>query len=150
MDADRQVLGHVACLNRLDASLFESITKSVKNQKSFSKCLMDCKPSKERITRVVGSLCDTAVENNLNRLRPVPVLLHMWSQLNLLFKLLVAVQLGAMGESTSPGEDAGHRIGASGVALLMLSVVAGHCAVSCFGLHRLTVRAEQHGGHQTQ
>lgn len=65
-------------------------------------------------------------------------------------KLLVAVQLGTMLQTTRPREDGRNGVGGGGVALLVLTVVACHGAVRSLGLDCLAIRAHQHRGHQTQ
>ncbi len=60
------------------------------------------------------------------------------------------VQLGTVLQAAGPGEDGCHRVGGGLVALLVLSVVPGHCAVRRLGLDGLAVGAHQHGGHEAE
>ncbi|CAB4905327.1 unannotated protein [freshwater metagenome] len=55
-----------------------------------------------------------------------------------------------MCQAASPRKDRRNRIGRGGVALLVLAVVTGHGAVSCFGLDGLPVGSHQHGTHQAE
>lgn len=59
-------------------------------------------------------------------------------------EIRIVVKLGAVGETTGPGEDAGDGIGASGAALLVLSIVPRHRPMSGFRLHRPPVGTQQH------
>ena len=60
-----------------------------------------------------------------------------------------AVEFAALFQSTAPGEDGGHGVGGSGLALEVLVVVAGDGAVGGFELE-LAVRADENAGHHGQ
>src|SRR5690606_17670395 len=93
-DQQREILGHLAALDRVDADLLERFGKA----------------------------------NDVRRV----------------------VEPAAVDEATGPGEDAGDRVGAGRLALLVLAIVARDRAVRRFGLDRLAVRGHQHAGHQAQ
>src|SRR3954463_5038000 len=58
-------------------------------------------------------------------------LLHGDSELG---QLVIAVQLGAVGQAPRPSKDRGDGVGRGTLALLMLAIMAGDGAVSRFGL----------------
>src|ERR1700726_1254176 len=62
----------------------------------------------------------------------------------------IVVELGAVRQAASPGEDRGDRVGRGLLALLMLTVMPRHRAVGGLRFHRLAVRRHQHRGHQAE
>ena len=60
------------------------------------------------------------------------------------------IQLGPVRQTSGPSKDAGNRIGAGHLALLVFPVVSGDGTVGSFGLHGLAVRAHKNRGHHTQ
>jgi len=61
---------------------------------------------------------------------------------------LVGIQLAAVVETFGPGEDGGDAVGASGIAFLVFSPVAGHGAMGSLGLHGDSIGSEQFGSHE--
>ncbi len=62
---------------------------------------------------------------------------------------LVLIQLGAVGQSSSPGKNGGNTVRRGLVPFLMLSVVSGHGPVGRLGLDHIPGRL-QHRVHQAQ
>ena len=60
------------------------------------------------------------------------------------------VENPALHQTPRPGKDAGDRVRAGRVALLVLAVVARHRAVRGLGLERLAIGRDQYRGHQPQ
>jgi len=65
-------------------------------------------------------------------------------------ELLVFVELCAVGETASPGEDGGDRVGGGGLALLVLAEVAGDGSVGSLRLDGLAVGADEDRGHEAE
>ncbi|ABC91098.1 NADP-dependent isocitrate dehydrogenase protein [Rhizobium etli CFN 42] len=65
-------------------------------------------------------------------------------------KFGIVVELGAVGETTGPGEDRCNRVRRGFLTLLMLTIVAGHRTMSGFGFDRLAIGRQQNRGHQPE
>lgn len=66
------------------------------------------------------------------------------NRLNPRAEFIIAVKLGVMNKTSSPGEDAGDEISAGGAALLVLPIVPRHRPKSGFRLYRPSVGTQQH------
>lgn len=61
-----------------------------------------------------------------------------------------AIQISAVLKTTSPGKDGGDWVGGGLVALLVFTVMPGHCAMGRLRLDGLAVRTHEHGSHQAE
>jgi len=65
------------------------------------------------------------------------------------FEFSIAVQLGSVEETSSPGEDGGNGVGGGFLSLLVSSVVTSDGTVGSFSFHG-AIRGDEDGGHQTE
>ena len=67
-----------------------------------------------------------------------------------IYERLVAIQLSAKGETPGPGKNGSDGVGGSGLTGLVVTIMAGNCAVRRFRLHDLTVGCYEDGGHESE